>query len=88
MLTGSATASGARYAAVYRHSVEMPNFVKMMRRIDNPLAKQTAGDAPEPAFFSGNVTSLGQTLGRFGSESISIHDSGSIVTQNVVYRLK
>jgi hypothetical protein len=88
MLTGSQAASGARYAAVYRHSIELPNFVKMMRLIDNPLAKQTTGDAPEPAFFSGNVASLGQTLGRFGSESISIHDTGSIVTQNVVYKLK
>jgi hypothetical protein len=91
MLAGGANSpatSGARYAALYRHSIELPNFVKMMRLIDNPLVKQTTGDAAEPAFFSGNVASLGQTLGRFGSESISVHDTGSIVTQNVVYKLK
>jgi hypothetical protein len=88
MLTGSPSATGARYAAVYRHSIELPNFMKMMRLIDNPLVKQTTGDAPEPAFFSGNVASLGQMLGRFGSESISVHDTGSVVTQSVVYKLK
>jgi len=87
-VAGPPATSGARYAAVYRHSMELPNFVKMMRLIDNPLAKQTTGDAPEPPFFSGNVASLGQTLGRVGSEWISVHDTGSIVTQNVVYKLK
>ena len=60
----------------------------MMRLIDNPLAKQTTGDSPEPAFFSGNIASLGQALSRIGSESIVVHDTGSIVTQNVVYKLK
>jgi len=91
MLAGPANSpstSGARYAAAYRHSNELPNFIKMMRLIDNPLAKQTAGDAPEPAFFSGNIASLGQTLARIGSESIVVHDTGSIVTQYVVYKLK
>jgi hypothetical protein len=91
MLAGLAnrpSTSGARYAAGYRHSAELPNFVKMMRLIDNPLAKQTTGDPPEPAFFSGNIGSLGQALARIESESIVVHDTGSIVTQNVVYKLK
>jgi hypothetical protein len=80
--------SGARYAAAYRHSAELPDFVKMMRLIDNPLARQTTGDPPEPAFFSGNIGSLGQALARIESESIVVHDTGSIVIQNVVYKLK
>ena len=84
----SPSTSGARYAAAYRHSTELPNFIKMMRLIDNPLVKQTTGDAPEPAFFSGNMASLGQALGRISSESIVVHDTGSIVTQNAVYKLK
>jgi hypothetical protein len=91
MLAGPANSpsiTGARYAAAYRHSTELPNFIKMMRLIDNPLAKQTTGDAPEPAFFSGNIASLGQALGRISSESIVVHDTGSIVTQNAVYKLK
>jgi hypothetical protein len=91
MLAGMAnqpSTPGARYAAAYRHSTELPNFVKMMRLIDNPLAQQTTGDPPEPAFFSGNIASLGQSLGRIESESIAVHDTGSVVTQNVVYKLK
>jgi hypothetical protein len=79
---------GARYAAAYRHFTELPNFVKMMRLIDNPLAQQTTGDPPEPQFFSGNIASLGQSLARIEMESIAVHDTGSIVTQNVVYKLK
>jgi len=84
----SPSTAGARYTAAYRHSTELPNFVKMMRLIDNPLAKQTSGDAPEPAFFSGNIASLGQALARIGSESIVVHDTGSVVTENVIYKLK
>jgi len=84
----SPSVSGARYAALYRHSAELPNFVKMMRLIDNPLAKETSGDPPEPAFFSGNIASLGQALARIGSQSIAVHDSGSIVTESVIYKLK
>jgi hypothetical protein len=93
MLAGSLnrpSAPAARYAAAYRHSTELPNFVKMMRLIDNPLSKQTTeGDEPpEPVFFSGNIGSLGQALSRIDSESIVVHDTGSMVTQNVVYKLK
>ena len=81
-------AAGARYAAAYRHAQELPNFVRMMRLIDAPLAKATAPDAAEPAFFSGNLASLGHTLGRVDSESIAVHDTGAVVTQSLVYRLK
>ncbi|HLK18783.1 MAG TPA: hypothetical protein VKT81_07495 [Bryobacteraceae bacterium] len=87
-LSSPSAAPGARYAAVYRHSIELPNFIKMTRLIDHPLTRQTSGDTAEPAYFSGNLASLGHTLGRFGSESISVHDTGAIVTQNVVYKLK
>jgi hypothetical protein len=79
---------GARYAAAYRHSREFPNFVKMMRLIDNPLNKESSQDAAEPAFFSGNIASIGRTLARVDSESIAVHDTGAIVTQNLVYKLK
>jgi len=79
---------GARYRAEYRHSKELPNFIKMMRLIDNPLAKETAGNPPEPAFLSGNIASLGETLARIDSESIAVHDTGAVVAQNLVYKLK
>ena len=82
-------AAGARYAAAYRHSRELPNFIKMLRLIDNPLNKEaTQQDQPEPAFFSGNIASLGQALARIDSESLAVHDTGGIVTQSVIYKLK
>jgi hypothetical protein len=87
-LSSQPVGPGARYAAAYRHSREFPNFVKMMRLIDNPLNKESAQDAAEPAFFSGNIASLGRTLARVDSESIAVHDTGAIVTQNLVYKLK
>jgi len=87
-LTNQPASSPARYAAVYRHSKELPNFVRMMRLIDNPLAKETNQDPPEPAFFSGNMASLGRVLAGIDSESIVVHDTGSIVKQSVVYKLK
>jgi hypothetical protein len=80
---------GASYAALYRHSKEFPGFVKMMRLIDHPLTKDSAaGDAPQPAFFSGNIGSLGQALASIDSESVVVHDTGTARTESVVYRLK
>jgi hypothetical protein len=91
MLAGvgrTASNQGGRYAGAYRHAQELPNFVKIMRLLDNPLLKQSAQDPPEPPFFSGNMASFGQALSRIGSESIIVHDTGAIVTQNLIYRLK
>jgi hypothetical protein len=87
-LSSQAVGPGARYAAAYRHTREFPNFVKLMRLIDNPLNKESSPDPSEPAFFSGNMASLGRTLARVDSESITVHDTGAIVTQNLVYKLK
>ena len=87
-LSSQPAGPAARYAAAYRHSREFPNFVKMMRLIDNPLNKESAQDAAEPAFFSGNIASLGRTLARVDSESIVVHDTGVTVTQNLIYKLK
>ncbi|HEV2689327.1 MAG TPA: hypothetical protein VGV35_12260, partial [Bryobacteraceae bacterium] len=91
MLAGLSNQSiipAARYAAAYRHSKELPNFIKMTRLIDGPLTKETTSDQPEPAFFSGNLASIGQTLARVDSESITVHDTGAIVTQSLVYKWK
>lgn len=72
----------ARYAAQFRHSAELPNFATMTRLIDTPL--KTEG----PSFFSGNIASLGRALGRLDSISITVHDTGSVVSQDVAYRWK
>jgi hypothetical protein len=87
-LAKPAGAAGARYAAAYRHAQELPNFLKMTRLIDTPLTRETTQDQAEPAFFSGNMASIGQVLARIDSESITVHDSGALVTQSVVYRMK
>jgi hypothetical protein len=87
-LSGPPAGTGARYAAAYRHSRELPNFEKMMRLIDNPLTKESPQDAAEPAFFSGNIAGLGRALGRVDAESIVVHDTGAIVTQSLIYKLK
>jgi hypothetical protein len=91
MLAGLAnppTVPAARYAAAYRHSKELPNFMKLTRLIDGPLATGASAGQPEPSFFSGNMGSFGQTLARVDSESITVHDTGAIVTQNLVYKWK
>jgi hypothetical protein len=79
---------GAKYAAAYRHSAELLNFRRMSRLLDTPLAKETPQDGPQPAFFSGNIASLGQALSNVASESITVHDTGAVVSENVVYRMK
>lgn len=78
------SAAGARYAAFYRHSRELPNFLKMTQLIDYPLR------APDsPMFFSQTVGSLGASLlGRLDWAMISVHDSGAAVTQNLTYKLR
>ncbi|MGI8746010.1 MAG: hypothetical protein ACR2NN_26205 [Bryobacteraceae bacterium] len=72
----------ARYATRYGHATELPHFIRMMRLIDNPLK------AEGPSFFSGNLASLGRALGRLDSASITVHDTGAVVSQDVVYRWK
>jgi hypothetical protein len=77
-----AAGPGARYVARFRHAAELPNFIRMTRLIDNPLK------ADGPAFFSGNIASLGRTLGRLDSAAIAVHDTGSVVSQELSYRWK
>ena len=76
------TGPGARYAARFYHAAELPNFIRMTRLIDSPLK------AEGPSFFSGNIASLGRTLGRLDSAEIAVHDTGSVVSQQLTYRWK
>lgn len=81
-LSTPASGPGARYVARFRHAAELPNFIRMTRLIDSPLK------AEGPSFFSGNIASLGRTLGRLDSAAIAVHDTGSIVSQDLTYRWK
>jgi hypothetical protein len=83
-----AAADGARYVAFYNHARELPNFLKLTSLIDSTQAREGPADAREPAFFSENIGGLGRTLGRVESESLRVHDTGSAVSQTLVYKLK
>jgi hypothetical protein len=82
-------AEGAVYAAGWRHSRELPGFERMFRLIDFPQIPAAAGPEQErqPMFFSENVASLGRALGRVQSASIAVHDAGTMLRENVVYRI-
>ena len=84
---------GAVYAAEWRHARELPNFERIAGLIDFPHATIQSGanannpTPREPLFFSENLASLGRVLRRVQSAAISVHDSGSLVRESVVYRL-
>ncbi|MDP8982530.1 MAG: hypothetical protein M3O35_18285 [Acidobacteriota bacterium] len=83
-----APAEAARYVAFYNHARELPNFLKLTGLIDSTLAREGPPEAREPAFFSENIGSLGKTLGRVESESLRVHDTGNVVSQTLIYKLK
>lgn len=80
-----AAGAGAAYAARYSHTREQAPFTRMMTQMDASGADRS-GDAP--AFFSQNAASLGRVLGRVDSASITVHDDGSRLTQQMLYRFK
>jgi hypothetical protein len=82
--SGPSMTTGA-YAARYLHSRELAPFSRMMMQMD--AANRQEYDT-EPKFFSENVGSLGRVLDRVESQSVMVHDDGSRVTQQVLYRLK
>ena len=77
--------SGAAYTARYSHTRELAPFTRMMTQMDASTSDRS-GEGPQ--FFSQNVASLGRVLNRLDSASITVHDDGSRVTQQMVYRLK
>jgi hypothetical protein len=88
----SAEAGGSVvYAAGFGHSAERENIVQMMRLVEMPLPSENAGLADEqgrePAFFSGNLASLSQSLESIESESLVVEDRGPLLVQTVTYRL-
>jgi hypothetical protein len=83
-------AAGALYAAGWRHSRELPNFERMMRLIDFPELRPAPGgqaEGLEPMFYSENLASLGRTLNRVSTATITVHDPGPMLREDVVYRI-
>jgi hypothetical protein len=84
-----AAMDGAVYAAGWRHGRELANFERMFRLIDFPQipAAVTPGQERQPMFFSENLASLGRTLERVQSANIAVHDDGTMLRENLVYRM-
>jgi hypothetical protein len=80
-----AGSGAAAYTARYSHTRELAPFTRMMTQMDASTSDRS-GEGPQ--FFSQNVASLGRVLNRLDSASITVHDDGSRVTQQMVYRLK
>jgi hypothetical protein len=78
-------ATPAAYTARYLHSRELAPFTRMMTQID---AGNTDSYSDGPKFFSENVASLGRVLNRVDSQTITVHDDGARVSQQVVYRFR
>ena len=85
----AASTQGASYTAVFRHAQELPNFQRMMKMIDFPSIPQGGqADTREPEFFSESIGSLAAAFGRLDSVSVTAHDTGTMVTESVIYRKK
>jgi hypothetical protein len=83
---------GVTYAAVFRHTQEENNFRLLMAQLDLVGHGGETGEqaSPEngktPAFFSGNMASLGRVFSKVQSERIEERDQGSRVMQTVTYQ--
>lgn len=92
VLASRGQAQAVSYAAGYRHSIEMPRFERIFRILEQPPAAPAGQEQdPEeraPAFFSGNVASLGRVLNRVNAATIVSHDRGASVQQIVTYQWK
>jgi hypothetical protein len=81
--TEAVSSSGINFAS------ERDNFTVLTRLLDNTTAAEdsVSTDTPgEPAFFSGNLASLGRVLSGVKSESIVTRESGDKVLQTLTYQ--
>jgi hypothetical protein len=78
------------YAAGFNHAQERAQFARLTSILDRANASRPSfnadGSGQSPAFFSGNVASLSQVFQSVQSESIETHDTGTNITQTVIYR--
>jgi len=88
-----AAVAGAIYEASWRHGRELPNFERMTRLIDFPGTARKPDDGDdnvghEPSFYSENIASLGRSLARVDSATLTVHDTGAMLRETAVYRLR
>jgi hypothetical protein len=83
--------AGAVYQAGWRHARELPNFERLSRLVDFPELRPIPEGAPDegrqPMFYSENLASLGRSLVRVDSATLTRHDTGPLVRETVVYRM-
>lgn len=82
-----AAATTETYAAGYNHAAEWPKYRKLFRLIDGPAGGPGAPQGG-PAFFAGNVQSLGDVLVRLQSASLKRTDNGNGIAETVFYEMK
>jgi hypothetical protein len=83
-----APAPAATSLAEFRDAQELPNFELLTHALDQTNARSGMFRRDAEPFFSGNLASLGQSLGRVDSAAIAVSDRGDAVEQKVTYRLK
>jgi hypothetical protein len=87
-----AASKGVTYAALFKPHPELSNFHKLMAQLDlaghrGNSDQQTAADGQAPAFFSGNISSLGRVyFNSLDSERVEERDLGAEVKQTVTYQ--
>ncbi len=81
-------AADVSYAAIYHHAAEWPRYKRLFSVLDRTAGVGGPGASPNtPSFFSGNVQSLGDSLSRLQSASITSADAGATVRETVQYQL-
>jgi hypothetical protein len=86
VLDRTATAPSARpmtYAAGFRHSRESANYGRIMTALDFGSAH-----GETPAFFSGDLASLGRTLASISESTITRTETNSATEETVSYHLR
>ncbi len=81
-------AADATYAAGYNNVREWPHYQRLFALIGHAVVSPEAlPPSSTPAFFSGNVRSLGDTLSRLQRATIVTQDQGAVIRDTVRYEL-
>jgi hypothetical protein len=80
---------GAIYTAGYNHTSEWPRYQSLSNDINRSAANpETPAPTNTPAFFSGNLRSLGDALSRVTKASIVTQDDQTVLRDTVRYELQ
>ena len=84
----SVAPANANYIAGYNHAEEWPRYKPLFRLIDRSAnSPEEPVSSKAPAFFSGNLRSLGDMLDRLQRATIQSQDEGTVVRDTLMYQL-